>query len=84
MFLIDFPAEASYEFLYSSLPRFLRFGDSPQAIALVVNDPSRAGLVAYSSVTAHLAAREQGEAELPQDALSAAVFSEFVASVIAL
>ncbi|RMW14851.1 hypothetical protein ALO97_05116, partial [Pseudomonas syringae pv. tagetis] len=84
MFLIDFPAESSNVFLYSSLPGFLRFGDSPLAIAHVVNDPSRAGLLAYSSLNDHLAVREQGEVELHQDALSAAFFSEFVDSVIAL
>ncbi|RMV73198.1 hypothetical protein ALP05_04981 [Pseudomonas caricapapayae] len=85
MFLIDFAArESSSVFLYSSLQGVLRFGDSALATAYLVSDPSRAKLLAYSSLNDHLAVREQGEVELHQDALSAAFFSEFVDSVIAL
>ncbi|MCF5226024.1 dermonecrotic toxin domain-containing protein [Pseudomonas syringae] len=85
VFLIDFPAEdLSSTFLYSSLPGFLRFGDSAQAIAHVVSGPSHAGLLFYSSLNDHPAVRMQGQVELHPNALTAAFFSEFVDSVIAL
>jgi hypothetical protein len=83
--LIEFPADKwAGVYLYSSLQGFLRFSDSAKAIAHILSDSSRAGLLFYSSLNDHASLQMPGSVELRQDALTTGFFAEFVESVIAL
>ncbi|MCH5513790.1 dermonecrotic toxin domain-containing protein [Pseudomonas syringae] len=83
--LIEFPAdELAGVYLYSSLSGLLRFSDSANAIEHVLSDPSRNGMLFYSSLDDHVSIRMQGPVEVRQDTLATEFFSDFVGSLIAL
>jgi hypothetical protein len=83
--LIEFPEDTlAGVYLYSSLQGFLRFSDSAKAIAHILGDSSRAGLLFYASLNDHASLQMPGSVELRQDTLDAEFFTEFVDSVIAL